>query len=604
MLRCAALFVLIGSFFAGLWAASAQTTSGTPYQDGVDTAKAARAAVEDLPKDTSNTFTKDTVPFQEGNPIGITRENAEQEGVLSNAGAASQPYQDLVQSTQTQVKFDPLDMKALVANSNQIAGDPQTYLGGFDQAGNPITCQPVPNQGTTPLMYTAVCNTGSAVETGPQSCSVTLKHNFGPPQHKYSCSKLRVRGQICLQGTPTNCTEPDFIDEEIGTGCAELEAAPSCTASNHSSLRILAGGVRRPSTFYETTDYTCGDAVAGTVVPASRTVNGVTYSAAFNDLGMVTPYINSTPDETACSSLVASGQCSAPIDVCTDPSPATRLINGVSITQSCWAWTRTFTCNTVTTGHSDCSTLEQNTACRLDHTECLDDPPSGGECQVENRVYTCASSTTSNQPPVYVCSNGFYCQNGECQQVEATPSQDFPKAVAALSSVAQAGAELDPNSITIFVGRDMRCHKPVFGLTNCCNGGSGIPLIGVCSDEEKLLAKAIDDGLTHYVGSYCSSSFLGICKTRKQTYCTFQSKLGRIIQEQGRQQLGITWGTPKAPQCQGLTPDQFAALDMSKFDFSEVINDLQSLVTIPNEAQQLTDLQAKIQAYYSANPPK
>ncbi|MDE2441758.1 MAG: conjugal transfer protein TraN, partial [Betaproteobacteria bacterium] len=82
-----------------------------------------------------------------------------------------------------------------------------------------------------------------------------------------------------------------------------------------------------------------------------------------------------------------------------------------------------------------------------------------------------------------------------------------------------------------------------------------------------------------------------------------QSKLGRIIQEQGRQQLGIGWGTPKAPQCQGLTPDQFAALDMSKFDFSEVINDLQSLVTIPNEAQQLTDLQAKIQAYYAANPP-
>ncbi|MDE2439434.1 MAG: hypothetical protein KGP14_00310, partial [Betaproteobacteria bacterium] len=286
------MLVLVGSFFAGLWAASAQTTNGQPYQDGTQTAKAAQQAAQGLPQDTNNTFTKDTVPFQDGNPIGITRDQAGQDGVLANAGAQSQPYQDLVTSTQNQVKFAPADMKALVAGSNQVAKDPQTYLGGVDQAGNPITCQPVPNQGTTPLMYTAVCNTGAAVDTGPQSCAVTLKHNFGPAQHKYFCSKLHQKGQICLQGTVGKCFEPDFVDEELGTGCAELEVASTCTRTSHTSIVARAGNNRQTAPiYYETNEFTCGDAVAGTVSPA--TVNG--YSATFEDRGTIQPYLNSTP---------------------------------------------------------------------------------------------------------------------------------------------------------------------------------------------------------------------------------------------------------------------------------------------------------------------
>jgi len=45
--------------------------------------------------------------------------------------------------------------------------------------------------------------------------------------------------------------------------------------------------------------------------------------------------------------------------------------------------------------------------------------------------------------------------------------------------------------------------------------------------------------------------------------------LSRIIQEQGRQQLGIGWGTPKSPNCQALTAAQFSSLNFNAMDFSE-----------------------------------
>ena len=45
--------------------------------------------------------------------------------------------------------------------------------------------------------------------------------------------------------------------------------------------------------------------------------------------------------------------------------------------------------------------------------------------------------------------------------------------------------------------------------------------------------------------------------------------LGRIVQEQGRQQLARDWGTPQSPNCVGFTTTEIAALDWSRFDLSE-----------------------------------
>lgn len=94
-------------------------------------------------------------------------------------------------------------------------------------------------------------------------------------------------------------------------------------------------------------------------------------------------------------------------------------------------------------------------------------------------------------------------------------------------------------------------------------------ILFACSDEEKelMVKKALKS--THYIGEYCSSRVLGVCVKRKKSYCTFSSPLSRIFNEQARLQLGISWGSAKSPNCQGITVAQFQSLDMDAIDLSE-----------------------------------
>jgi hypothetical protein len=98
-------------------------------------------------------------------------------------------------------------------------------------------------------------------------------------------------------------------------------------------------------------------------------------------------------------------------------------------------------------------------------------------------------------------------------------------------------------------------------------------------------------------------SFLGVCLTKKKVYCCFESKLSRILQEQGRQQLNKPWGKPKTEQCLGFTIDEFARLDLSKMDFSEVYAEFTDAARLPDELQAATEIQQKIEDYYARATP-
>ncbi|MGE4496433.1 MAG: conjugal transfer protein TraN [Deferribacterales bacterium] len=130
-------------------------------------------------------------------------------------------------------------------------------------------------------------------------------------------------------------------------------------------------------------------------------------------------------------------------------------------------------------------------------------------------------------------------------------------------------------TIYIFNGGDRRCRKPGVqtGFTDCCKDKEDWFGLSECKPAEQALSTLRDwgevDGQCHYVGDYCSEKWLTVCVQKKKTYCCFGSALARIIGEQGRQQLGIGWGTPKSPECRGFTPEEFQKLDFDKIDFSE-----------------------------------
>ncbi|MDX9823117.1 MAG: conjugal transfer protein TraN, partial [Syntrophales bacterium] len=89
------------------------------------------------------------------------------------------------------------------------------------------------------------------------------------------------------------------------------------------------------------------------------------------------------------------------------------------------------------------------------------------------------------------------------------------------------------------------------------------------------------------------------CVQRANTYCCFNSKLGRIIHEQGRiqlQQFGASgdWGGAENPNCWGFTPEEFQMLDFSRIDLSEYFGDIKAKAA--SEVQR--DMQRQVSDFY------
>jgi len=122
-------------------------------------------------------------------------------------------------------------------------------------------------------------------------------------------------------------------------------------------------------------------------------------------------------------------------------------------------------------------------------------------------------------------------------------------------------------------------------------------LLSGCDSQDMEVGMLRGSGMCHEVGSYCSSKILGICVQKARGHCCFNTKLGRIIQEQGRPQLksfnGLGWGTPKQPYCRGFTPEEFQALDFSKMDLSEYYSEIEARA----QADIQIDMKDKIDAY-------
>ena len=85
-----------------------------------------------------------------------------------------------------------------------------------------------------------------------------------------------------------------------------------------------------------------------------------------------------------------------------------------------------------------------------------------------------------------------------------------------------------------------------------------------CTPEEQMLSMHKGSNLSVYVKTECSKKILGTCLEYTDTYCSFNSVLARIINQQGKAQLGLDFST-----CSGLTVEQVGKLDFTRIDLSE-----------------------------------
>lgn len=253
----------------------------------------------------------------------------------------------------------------------------------------------------------------------------------------------------------------------------------------------------------------------------------------------------------------------------------------------CWQYTDYYAKQSADNG--SCGDYMKNPACTIVKTTCIESV--GSTCLREQAVFSCEKGLTGGGK---MCGVELICASGECDQIKNDKANSFQKAVSALAAVAAAGedvAELNDVNVRAFTGQRYTCRKAAAGFNNCCKSGGWGSDVGLahCDSEEKALGKAKSRNLTIYVGSYCSNKVLGVCLQKKEAYCVFDSKLAKIVQEQGRGgQLRIGFGSAKNSDCRGITVDELQAINFDRLNFADFYSDLESGTDIPAD-QELID---------------
>lgn len=112
-----------------------------------------------------------------------------------------------------------------------------------------------------------------------------------------------------------------------------------------------------------------------------------------------------------------------------------------------------------------------------------------------------------------------------------------------------------------------------------------------CTPEEQALQLKKGANLCRYLGSRCTQFNMGLCQIKEETYCCYRSSLARLVQEAAHEALGLSWGTPAHPLCSGLTAHEFATLDLSGLDLTELKSAMTDNVA-PTPAAENTALRA------------
>ncbi len=157
--------------------------------------------------------------------------------------------------------------------------------------------------------------------------------------------------------------------------------------------------------------------------------------------------------------------------------------------------------------------------------------------------------------------------------------------------------------IFFFNGASGSCKEPGVDTSffQCCttDPGSFLFVEAACGSGDRQTSEAMYAKRSHFVGTHCIDEWPLIgCVQTAQIHCVFQSKLGRIIQEQGRPQLSTaihSWGTADSPNCRGFTPEEFQSLDFSKMDLSEYFSDIKT----KSDAAIQQDMKTNAQNYYN-----
>lgn len=187
-------------------------------------------------------------------------------------------------------------------------------------------------------------------------------------------------------------------------------------------------------------------------------------------------------------------------------------------------------------------------------------------CDAQEEIYTdstgsAVQSTLTNKAilATYQAATAAYAAYSGAVAAGATSTAAASAGANAASNV--FAAAFDPTSLAIAIAVALVLEW----LTKAC-------------DQESLETASLkDSGYCVELGSYCKRRIHGYCVQRSRSQCCFNSKLAKIIHEQGRSQLSTFpdgFGDLDSPNCRGFSPEEFQALDFSLIDLSEYYDDI------------------------------
>lgn len=522
-----------------------------------------------------STTAPDGVPGFQGTDAPESTYFEDPERLLADGEAArySEGYSIVADPYRTQ--FDPSTLG--LENAQTVESDPESFLGDVSFGGSSGECVPLPTGGGNGLTYLESCNQGSEPFDEARTCSASLNVQVnGRIDYLHECTSYAIFTHG--QNLPEVCTSLISDANAQGASCRRESTRPGPI--------ICLQGTPQDCTEPEPTTidtYACDIPLTGW---GSRERNTLSIGSE-------------SVDETACQNTTTGATCTLDTETCVAPNE-TRNINGLDVTRPCWEWDRTYQCQGVSPAN-DCGALDARPECTFSHDDCLSYDQDGVTCNVYDRWYSCTIPEEGDPPPPeFVCGGDLYCLDGECNSIEREASTEFKDAVVAIETMGELNADFNPDTLTVFGGENLKCSKKLFGISNCCSG-KGVPLITpfLCSQEDREVDRRDDEGLCHNVGTYCSKKVLGVCVTKKQSYCCFSSKLVRILQQQGREQLGMGWDEPKEPDCDGFLIHEFQQLDLSRMDFTEVYSEFVEAARLPDEVELSIQIQTRIEDYFN-----
>ena len=269
-----------------------------------------------------------------------------------------------------------------------------------------------------------------------------------------------------------------------------------------------------------------------------------------------------------------------------------KTIKGKEYERDCWVEELEFLCDPPEA--KGCTQLLMK-GCEEMARDCLQ-KQTDGSCSLWKKKYRCAVGGKRKTCSLGKDQNKPYCLDGSCFDSSYESDDGFMEAVSTLESMKEMKEDiessgLEGDNIKVFKGDSRECAKNIAGalMYDCCRKMKGLATalnFTNCEDEEKDLAQRREQGKCHYVGRYKRKVIGLFTSSKKHVYCCFNSKLSRIIQEQGRKQLGLGWGAPKSPSCNGFSLNEIEKLDFSKLDLREYYSDLSKKVSMPSKEKQ------------------